>query len=200
MSNAKSGGLPAFIDLPTAMRLYKRRKKLMKKAKEAASEIRELNIVAMVDVLTILLIFLLKSVSVSSTIAPDTPNMVLPLSTTQQPPIEAVKVVVAADKIYVEDEVVATIKGGAVPDSEADPDSPMLVPGLQTALRNWIRLAVVSKGAEEKQLNLQLLADKGTPYQILLQVFYTAGQSNVDVADHTFAFTKYRLMVQRNAE
>jgi hypothetical protein len=133
MSNAQQQG--SFVDLPTAMRLYRRRKRLVKKAQEAASEIRELNIVAMVDVLTILLIFLLKSVSVSSTVAPDTPNMVLPLSTTQQPPIEAVKVTVASDKIYVEDEVVATIKGGAVPDSEADPDSPMLVPGLQTALR-----------------------------------------------------------------
>jgi hypothetical protein len=59
---------------------------------------------------------------------------------------------------------------------------------------------VVSKGAAEKQLNLQLLADKGTPYQILLQVFYTAGQSNVDVGEMTFAFTKYRLLVQRPAE
>jgi hypothetical protein len=54
--------------------------------------------------------------------------------------------------------------------------------------------------AAEKQLNLQLLADKGTPYQILLQVFYTAGQSNVDVGEMTFAFTKYRLLVQRPAE
>lgn len=185
------------IDLSTAMLGVRRRKRKVGKAKAESQEIKFLNIVAMVDVLTILLIFLLKSVSVSSTTAPKQPNLLLPMSTTQVPPLDALRVTIAKDKLFVEDGPVANINKGAIPDAELSNDNPMLIPDLQSALTNWLRLAIVNKAGEEKTFNLEILADKDTPYFMLLQVSYTAGQSYVDVGDARFGYDKYRLKVRR---
>lgn len=185
------------IDLPSAMLGVRRRKRKVAKAKAESEEIKFLNIVAMVDVLTILLIFLLKSVSVSTTTAPKTPNLMLPMSTTQVPPLEAVRVTIAKDKLFVQDNSVANINKGAIPDAELSGDNPMLIPDLQTGLTNWLRLAIVNKAGDEKTFNLEILADKDTPYYLLLQVSYTAGQSFVDVGDQRFGYDKYRLKVRR---
>lgn len=185
------------IDLPSALLAVRRRKRRVAHAKAEAAEIKFLNIVAMVDVLTILLIFLLKSVSVSTTTAPKTPNLLLPMSTTQTSPLDAVSVTIAKDKLFVGDEVVANINKGAIPDTALSAETPMLIPDLQKALMNWLRLAVVNKGGDEKTFNLEILADKDTPYYVLLQVSYTAGQSYIDVGDHRFGYDKYRLKVRR---
>jgi biopolymer transport protein ExbD len=184
------------IDLPTAMLGVRRRKRKVAKAKAESEEIKFLNIVAMVDVLTILLIFLLKSVSVSTTTAPKTPNLTLPMSTTQTPPLEAVRVTIAKDKLFVQDDPVANINKGAIPDAELG-ENTMLIPDLQTGLTNWLRLAIVNNSGDEKTFNLEILADKDTPYYVLLQVSYTAGQSYVDVGEHRFGYDKYRLKVRR---
>jgi len=100
--------------LPEALMAVRKRKRTYKKAKTAAEEITYLNIVAMVDVLTILLIFLLKSVSVSSTAVSMSAEMQMPFSSTVQMPIDAVKIYITRAKIVVEDKVVAAIAGGAV--------------------------------------------------------------------------------------
>lgn len=185
------------VDLSTAMLGVRRRKRKVAKAKAESEEIKFLNIVAMVDVLTILLIFLLKSVSVSTTTAPKQPNLLLPMSTTQVPPLEAVRVTIAKDKLFVQDDAVANINKGAIPDAELSSENAMLIPDLQTALTNWLRLAIVNKAGEERTFNLEILADKDTPYYMLLQVSYTAGQSYVDVGDSRFGYDKYRLKVRR---
>jgi hypothetical protein len=145
------------IDLPSAMLGVRRRKRKVAKAKAESEEIKFLNIVAMVDVLTILLIFLLKSVSVSTTTAPKTPNLTLPMSTTQTPPLEAVRVTIAKDKLFVQDNSVANINKGAIPDAELSGDNPMLIPDLQTGLTNWLRLAIVNNAGDEKTFNLMTL-------------------------------------------
>ncbi len=183
------------IDLSSAVQAVRRRKRAVSKAKAEAGEIKFLNIVAMVDILTILLIFLLKSVSVSSTTAPTKKEMVLPMSTTQTKPIEAVKIVVTHEKLLVEDHEVANINNGAIPDLELSPDNSLLIPDLQNALMNWIRLAVVNHEGSEQHYNLEILADKDTPYHVLFQVAYTAGQSYIEVGQSTFGFDKYRLLV-----
>jgi len=185
------------IDLPTAMMEVRRRKQKVKKAKAEAEEIKFLNIVAMVDVLTILLIFLLKSVSVSTTTAPKTPNLTLPMSTTQVPPKDAVRVTIAKDKLFVQDEPVANINKGAIPDAELAADSPWIVPDLQAALLNMLRLNIVNAGGERDRFILEILADKETPYYLLQQVAYTAGESVVDVGGKKFGFDTYNLKVRR---
>lgn len=188
------------IDLPSALQAFRKRKRKVAAAKAEAGEIKFLNIVAMVDVLTILLIFLLKSVSVSSTTAPTGANLNLPFSSTQKPPLDAVKVVIARDRLLVEDTEVAPINKGAVPDLELAPGNPLLIPDLEDALERWIRLAIVSREGGEQQLNVAVVADRDTPYQVLFQVCYTIGQSAVDIGDKTFGFDKYRLMAMRAAE
>lgn len=185
------------IDLTGVMKEIRRRKRKIRKAKDEASEIKFLNIVAMVDVLTILLIFLLKSVSISNQLAPTAANLNLPFSTTRTSPVEAVKVFITRDKIIVQDEPVAELNKGSVPDLELAQDDPLLIPDLQKALTNWIRHTAVATGGEENQFNLEILADKETPYHLLMQIFYTAGQAEVTVESHTFAFSKYRLLVMR---
>jgi len=185
------------IDLPSAMMAVRRRKQKFKKAKAEAEEIKFLNIVAMVDVLTILLIFLLKSVSVSTTTAPKTPNLTLPMSTTQIGPKEAVRVTIAKDKLFVQDEPVANINKGAIPDAELAADSPWIVPDLQAALLNMLRQNIVTAGGERDRFMLEILADKETPYHLLQQVAYTAGESVVDVGGKKFGFDTYNLKVRR---
>src|SRR3989339_1546282 len=103
-------------DFLTALSAFRRRKVKLNKAKREAEEIKFLNIVAMMDMLTILLVFMLKGVSFSNDAVAGGDALVLPPSTIKESPMEAVKVLITKSQIMVEDKVVAQIKSGLVTD------------------------------------------------------------------------------------
>src|SRR5438552_2864152 len=74
-----------------------------RKEREAAGEIKELNITAMMDMMTIILVFLLKSYASSSVSVTSSEEIRPPISTTRQTPKDTIAVTVTPRAILVGD-------------------------------------------------------------------------------------------------
>ncbi len=203
MANDRDSGRPDETDAPdfiAALQMVRKRRRKVNKAKRAAEEITYLNIVAMMDVMTIILVFLLKSVSFSTTTITGTDTLALPYSTTQVAPLETVKIYVTKSGIVVEDKLVAKLAGGVVEKSMIDERNDYLIPALKEAVAKEVnrQLRLEKLGDRFKfQGNLSVLADKDTPYHVIMQVLYSAGQAGGG-AGQEISFDKFRLMVMRS--
>ena len=86
-----------------------------RKARERAGEIKELNIVAMMDMMTIILVFLLKSYQASAINVNMSQDLAIPASTTQLHPQENITVTVSLKEVAVNDRAVLKVDGGLIP-------------------------------------------------------------------------------------
>lgn len=196
-----NGTQDAATPLFTAIRAVHRRRRAITKAKRAADEIAYLNIVAMMDMMTIILVFLLKSVSFSAQNVSVSDAMTLPYSTEDEQPLEAVKIFVTREEVVVEDKKVAPILNGAIPQDFLSKENPYMVPNLKAALDQQAetlnRLAKLHPKLKAQD-NLMILADKRTPYHVLMQVMYSASKASSSASgENKMAFRKYRLTVMK---
>lgn len=151
-----------------------------RKEREAEGEIRELNITAMMDMMTIILVFLLKSYSASSVSMTASEDVRPPISTTRATPRDTVAVTITPRHILVGDKTVLTLAGGQVP---ADQLAGRLVVPLDAALKKEVK-----KLKDLERLNpnapfsreLSVIGDRKIPYDLLLTVLYTAGQNELE--------------------
>ena len=86
-----------------------------RKEREAAGEIKELNITAMMDMMTIILVFLLKSYSASAISMTASDEVRPPISTTRATPKDTVAVTITPKHVMVGDKSVVTLAGGQMP-------------------------------------------------------------------------------------
>lgn len=85
-----------------SMAKYKAELRRQRRRNAVAHEVNFLNITAMMDMMTIILVFLLKSLSASSANLPQTSDLALPTSILQGEPSEsAIQIVVSRDRILV---------------------------------------------------------------------------------------------------
>lgn len=142
----------------------------------------ELNLTSMMDAMTIILLFLLKTYSTHGQIVSPSKDLVLPYSFSQEPPKKKLTVSVTRENISVSDKVI-------VPVRSIRPDVPIIAPLYQE----------LKKRAEEAKQNEELYAipfdqevliqgDQEIPFQLLFKVLYTCGQSE---------FNKLRLLTIR---
>jgi biopolymer transport protein ExbD len=156
--------------------------------------ISHLNITPMMDMMTILLIFMIKQMAVQTSTL-NLGQVALPNSTTRQPPPEeAVSVVIARNVLLVEGDPVANVINGDVDASAKSQGSfGIEITALKKALeghRKRIETIAASRGDKPK-LEITIVADKDTPYRLLSSVMYSAGQAK---------FQQYRMIVLRNEE
>jgi biopolymer transport protein ExbD len=184
---------------PASMATYKRmlRKEIRRKSGEA--EINFLNITAMLDMMTIILVFLLKSLSSSSASLPQSADLTMPKSVlTTEASQEGVAVLISRSQIVVDDNTVCTVPTDATHGVEAKfkrsgPTDLYIVP-LANALQGWrerdrqLRLAT---GKDPSASEAIVIADAGTPYRLLVEVLFTLGQSE---------FAKFHLMVLQSSK
>jgi biopolymer transport protein ExbD len=168
-------------------------RKAIKRVPEG-EEIRHLNIMPMMDMMTILLVFMIKSMAVQTS-ALNFGDVKLPTSSTRQPPPEeAVQVVIARNVVLVEGEPVANVINGDVdPSAKSQGSFGIEITKLKTQLqghrKRLEKIAAAQNRAPSKEVTI--IADKDTPYRLLSSVMYTAGQAE---------FKQYRLIVLRNEE
>lgn len=159
-------------------------------------EIDFLNITAMLDLMTIILVFLLKGVSSSSAAIPQSKDLALPTSVmTAEPAQDGVVVIVSKSQILVgedpnpivllpsRDQLAAT---GL--DQKYMRDGTYIVP-LGNALshaREMDKAIRTQKGLDASTSDAILVIDETTPYKLLLQVLYTLGESE---------YGRYHMMV-----
>jgi biopolymer transport protein ExbD len=167
-------------------------RKAVKRVPEGEA-ITHLNIMPMLDIMTILLVFMIKQASVSATdIMP--PDVAPPRSTTQEPiPEEGTPVFIGTKAILVDGVPIVAVTSGDVDPSERAEGAL----GLEiTKLANT--LAVHRQAYRDREgkgvTELTIIADKNTPYRLLMSVMYSSKQACATQAD---CYKEYRLIVSR---
>jgi biopolymer transport protein ExbD len=162
------------------MRFRKALARKKRKEREAAGEIKELNITAMMDMMTILLVFLLKSFASSSAAITASEDVRPPLSSTRASPRDTVAVTITPKNILVGDKEVVRLVNGQVP---ADQLQGRLVVPLHAQLQKEVeKLKYIAERnpAAPFSKELSVIGDKKVPYDLLLTVLYTAGQNELE--------------------
>jgi len=190
---AASVARPPELDEETLQRLMFRQALARKKRKEReiAGEIEGLNLTAMMDMLTIILVFLLKSYAASAISLTQSEDIKPPISSTRAVPKDTVAVTITPKDILVGDRVVVELQNGQVPPSLLDG---RLVKPLDVALRREVeklKLIASRNPAAPFSRELSVIGDRKIPYDLLLTVLYTAGQAELE---------NYRFVVLQKGE
>lgn len=189
-------GLHIETDLEAQARhkwLRKLQKKLTRRMPEG-EDVTFLNITAMMDMMTILLVFFLKNFSVSVANVNLSAELSLPSSTTQIEPHQAVALTVTRDAVLVEDDEVTSVKRGRV-DASAKRDGEngfFITPVVDMLEKHKNRLQKLEQlGGKPFEGELIVICDRRTPYRLLSEVIYSAGQAE---------FGRYRLLLLTKGE
>jgi biopolymer transport protein ExbD len=165
-----------------------------RKVREAAGEIRELNIVAMMDMMTIILVFLLKSYQASAINVNMNADLTIPQSTTQLHPQENITVTLSLREVAVNDRKVVDMRAGVIPAEakEGKKADAFYIGAVYDALKKEVDkqkyIARYNKDAPF-QGRINVVADRKIPYRTLMEVLYTAGQAELG---------EYKFMVLKN--
>ena len=162
-------------------RLYRRSRR---KQREAQGEIKELNIVAMMDMMTIILVFLLKSYQASAINVNMSADLTIPQSTTQLHPQENITVTVSTKEVAVNERRVVEVQGGAIPAAakEGGRADAFYVGSIYDALKKEVdKQKTIARYNKDAPFTgrVNVVADKKIPYRTLMEVLYTAGQAEL---------------------
>ena len=165
------------------------------------SEPAGLSITSMMDMMTIILVFLLKSYSTQDISIAPSEDLELPVSTVQKAPEMAVNVVVSKKNIVVDGVPVLSLEKAPDPDNPGqsrlqipeDQKNGQLIDALLDELSKKADTAKnigAQSGSSEHEFKGRLLiqCDKTLPFEILRQVMYTAGQAQFS----EFKFVVYK--------
>ncbi|HET9553865.1 MAG TPA: biopolymer transporter ExbD [Anaeromyxobacteraceae bacterium] len=187
----KHGGPSVDLQKERETRLFRRARR---KARERAGEIKELNIVAMMDMMTILLVFLLKSYQASTLSVNMGSDLTIPVSSTQLAPQENISVTVSLNELAVNDRAVVPLDHGLIPAKYKDGQKAeaFYVGAVYDALKKEVDkqkyIAQYNKNAPFSG-RINVIADKKITYRTLMEVLYTAGQAELG---------EYKFMVMKN--
>ncbi|MBI3179915.1 MAG: biopolymer transporter ExbD [Deltaproteobacteria bacterium] len=138
-----------------------------------------LSITSLMDVLTIILVFLLKSYSTNPVQLKQAKDLKLPFSSSELFPEESAAVTITLSTILVNDAPVLKIENGVVPESDRSSGGYLIDPlfqKLQEEVDHQKRIAKFNPSAEFKEI-CTIIADRHVPFTLLAQVMYTAGQA-----------------------
>jgi biopolymer transport protein ExbD len=156
--------------------------------------IKDLNITPMMDMMTIILVFLLKSFSSTTATITFDQNLKVPSSMTRLQTKEAVSVTVTKKVILVEGEPVAAVTNGRVdPTTKRDGENGYYITPLVGQLAKHYRKEKKVAELTNQQFDSQLMvvADQTTNYRLLTEVLYSCGQAG---------YSNYRLVVLKSRE
>lgn len=134
----------------------------------------------MVDMFTIIIVFLLKSYSTSSVNITPQKGLTLPSSSSYVDPVEGLKLVVSKEGVFVDDEKVATFNDGTVPTQEMDDSDPDFLINLFKALDKKVEASklIAQENKDYKfEGKIVMQADSRLSYSVLKKVMYTASMA-----------------------
>ncbi len=155
-----------------------------RKEREAEGEIRELNIVAMMDMMTILLVFLLKSYQTSPVTVTPADDLDPPHSTTRNAPKETVTVTVTRRHILVGDKSVVDLENGQVPAQykEGGATGNFIQPLFDALSKEVDKAKYIAQFNPNAPFTgeMSIIGDRKVPYRLLTEILYTAGKTQLD--------------------
>jgi biopolymer transport protein ExbD len=137
----------------------------------------KLNITSMMDMFTIILVFLLKSYSAEGSILTNADNLVLPNSTSKKKPSEVnLQLAVTHDMILVDNKaIVPTADVEKIPADENDPQITKLAETLLNYYeqeKEMVRLGALN----EVQGKIVIQVDKNISFDVLFKIMNTCGK------------------------
>jgi biopolymer transport protein ExbD len=153
-----------------------------------------LNITPMMDMMTILLVFLLKQFSVQAAAASMSEGLQLPQSTIESQRPLAVNITVTSSAVLVEGDAITPVRSGAVDPSvkREGANSYFITPLVDVLTKHANRLKKIgAMGGTPFDGTAMVMVDKNTPYRLLTEVLYSAGQAE---------FKNYHLVVIKRGQ
>jgi biopolymer transport protein ExbD len=160
----------------------------MKKTRRMGGD-DELNITSMMDMMTIILVFLLKSVGASEVEVRTSDQLKLPYSTNKAPPLLTVSVVVQKDSILVDGAEVASVISETNPNLSnvrtyavpKDEKTGLSINRLFDELNDKKEVSKVLESKTKGQIKFEgkmvLQFDQNIPYSLIREVMFTAGKA-----------------------
>ncbi len=151
-------------------------------AKHVPHEELGLNLYPMMDMMTILLVFLIQSFAQSSAAnVIQSEELQIPSSVAKEEVEPALSITISASEIAVESKQSLSLRNGQVdPSQKQGGANGFLVTPLLTVLqqhRDRLKLIAQSQSTRPFRGEVQIIADKRTPYRTLVEVLYTMGQA-----------------------
>ncbi len=134
----------------------------------------------MMDMMTIILVFLLKSYSASAISITQSEDVKPPISSTRATPRDTVAVTITPRDILVGDRPVLQLENGAVPPRALQ--GRLVVPLAAALHREVEKLKFIAERNPSAPFSheLSVIGDRHIPYDLLLTVLYTAGQNELE--------------------
>ena len=145
---------------------------------------------SLMDIMTILLVFLIKSYSSDPVTLKQTEDLKPPFSSSQLKPDPSTTMTLTLKGILVDDEPAVQIAtaDGQVAESDREGGGFLISPvftQLEAAVEHQKEIASYNASAEFKGL-LTIISDRNVPFSLISQAMYTAGQAG---------FTKFKFLV-----
>jgi biopolymer transport protein ExbD len=165
-------------------------RRLRRKAREAAGEIEDLNITPMLDMMTIILVFLLKTYNTSTVAVSISNDLLPPSSTTTLEPAETSTITITASEITVGDKPAVALDHFELPPGATLNGSPVIAPVLDLLKKEVDRQKFIGKWNKSVQFEglLSIIGDRQVPYKLLFAVLATAGQA--ELSNYKFVVLK----------
>lgn len=140
-----------------------------------------LNIYPMMDMMTILLVFLIMQFAATTAETVQSEQLQIPYSTSDIEPEGSVSVQISRNEIVVDGDKVLTLRNGQVDPSQKQGGGTgfLVTPLLATMQQHRDRLKLIAQRNPQRAFRgeVQIIADKRTPFRTLAEVIYTLGQS-----------------------
>ena len=142
-----------------------------------------LNIYPMMDMMTILLVFLIQNFAQSGAAnVVQSAELQIPHSTSEAAVEPALSITISAGEIVVEGKQALSLRNGQVDPSQKQGGSNgfLVTPLLNVLQQHRDRLKLISQSRGNNKPfrgEVQVIADRRTPYRTLVEVLYTMGQS-----------------------
>lgn len=144
-------------------------------------EHQELNIYAMMDMMTILLVFLIQQFATTSANITQSAELQIPTSVSERAAEPAIVVTISQNDILVDGVRALSLRNGLVDPSQKNGGAnaflinPLLEPMQEK--KELLKLIASRNPARPFTGEVQIIADRRTPYRTLIEVVYTCGQA-----------------------
>lgn len=163
---------------------YKKKEKKKRKIDEPGG----LTINSLMDIMTIILVFLIKSFSSNPVQLKQAHDLKPPFSKSMQAPTASTAITLTLNNILVDDQPTLKIEKGVVAEVDRSSGGFLVEPlfqRLQEAVDHQKKVAKFNSAAKFEGI-VTIIADRNVPFTLLSQAMYTAGQAQ---------YSKFKFMV-----
>jgi len=192
MTDSNGGGFSHEEETRLLAMRAREQKKAKRKKKRGDAEGTPLNINSMMDMMTIILVFLIDSYGSNPLQVKHSPDLVIPRSTTELSPKDTMTITVTRKAIIVGDRQVAAIKEGVVDKSlKRGGENSLYIQPLFDALTEEVSRQKQMAALRKRKFEgiVTIVSDRTTPYRLVTEVMYTAGQAQL--SNFRFAVVKF---------